>query len=237
MNKAKRILLLLCLLLPIAASSMKIVTDEIDEFMGTRTIITSWERADKGYIHIRFRLQNGVQWLDYKYLTHSPVVVGEGALLMFKSTSDSIASFKSASVYSSDFSRSVPGLPNSSYWELMATYTGDISWFANNVVKLIRLYERETYTDKKISEDGGKRICKLYNLFANALGSEPGKAAAYNNYTITYLESKNSGRSWDIVREEFVRDLTPDELTAKMNEWKLKSSGNHLFNCKAKKEK
>ena len=233
MNKAKRILLLLCLLLPIAASSMKIETDEIDEFTGKRTLITSYEPICKGNIKIRFRLQNGHERLDYIFRDYSTMVVGEGDFLLFKSMTDSIAYFRAVRMYSSRLNLSEYSSGNT----LEASYSGDLSWFADNVIKLIRLYETEVYYDRKVSEEDGRKICKLYNLFANALGSEPGKAAAYNNYTITYLESKNSGRSWDIVREEFVRDLTPDELTAKMNEWKLKSSGNHLFNCKAKKEK
>lgn len=57
------------------------------------------------------------------------------------------------------------------------------------------------------------------------------------NYTITYLESKDGGHEWDFLKEEYIKDVTADELTAKMNEWKAKSSGSHLYDCKAKKEK
>ena len=69
-------------------SAMKIETDEVDEFTGKRTLITSWESICKSDIHIRFRMQNGVQRLDFKMVTRDGTVVGEGDKLLFKSTKD-----------------------------------------------------------------------------------------------------------------------------------------------------
>ena len=94
MARLKHLLLLMCLIMSvISASAMKIVTDEIDEFTGKRTVITSWESLSSNKMHIRFRLQGGREILDFKYSPDQSVVIGEDDNLCFKSTTDSIAIF------------------------------------------------------------------------------------------------------------------------------------------------
>lgn len=235
--KIKRTLLMLLCVLPLMASAMKIETDEIDEFSGNRTLITSWEGICKNDIHIRFRLQNGLLRLDFKMFYNGSIVIGKGDKLMFKSTNDNIGAFESTDIYSGTRGGGATGINGSGAWGIYATYSGDISYFSDNITRLIRVYTTDGYIDKKVSESDGIKLEKLYSLFASAQGQEPGKGASYANYIITYLKSTNGGKSWDKVEEKYVKDVSPEEIEDTINKWKSQSSGKKLFECKVKKEK
>ncbi len=165
----KKLILLLAILLPVIANAMKISKDEVDEFTGRRTVITSWESFNHKNIHIRFRLQNGNQFLDFKYINGEPIVIVEDASLMFKSTSDAITDFKSIATYSGGIGDGATGLLSSGVWGISASYQGDISWFLANTTILIRLYQTEGYEDKKFSEKEGKKLTDLANLFLTTI--------------------------------------------------------------------
>lgn len=229
----KRILLALFLCIPFVASSMKIAKDEIDEFTGNRTLITSWEKICNEKISIRFRLQNNYKILDFFIYSSNPIVVGEGDQLLFKSITDNIEEFKSIDISSSKSNSSYVGRD----WSLSASYLGDLSFFADNITRLIRIYETDGYIDNKIKEGDGKKIQKLYDLFSVALGGQPGAAASYTNYTITFLKSTDGGKSWEVDREEYKKDLSKDELSEIVSEWKAQSKDRKLFDCRIKKDK
>ena len=229
----KRILLALFLCIPFVASSMKIAKDEIDEFTGNRTHITSWEKICNEKISIRFRLQNNYKILDFFIYSSNPIVVGEGDQLLFKSITDNIEEFKSIDISSSKSNSSYVGRD----WSLSASYLGDLSFFADNITRLIRIYETDGYIDNKIKEGDGKKIQKLYDLFSVALGGQPGAAASYANYTITFLKSTDGGKSWEVDREEYKKDLSKDELSEIVSEWKAQSKDRKLFDCRIKKDK
>lgn len=229
----KRILLALFLCIPFVASSMKIAKDEIDEFTGNRTLITSWEKICNEKIGIRFRLQNNYKILDFFIYSSNPIVVGEGDQLLFKSITDNIEEFKSIDISSSKSNSSYVGRD----WSLSASYLGDLSFFADNITRLIRIYETDGYIDNKIKEGDGKKIQKLYDLFSVALGGQPGAAASYANYTITFLKSTDGGKSWEVDREEYKKDLSKDELSEIVSEWKAQSKDRKLFDCRIKKDK
>ena len=229
----KRILLALFLCIPFVASSMKIAKDEIDEFTGNRTLITSWEKICNEKISIRFRLQNNYKILDFFIYSSNPIVVGEGDQLLFKSITDNIEEFKSIDISSSKSNSSYVGRD----WSLSASYLGDLSFFADNITRLIRIYETDGYIDNKIKEGDGKKIQKLYDLFSVALGGQPGAAASYANYTITFLKSTDGGKSWEVDREEYKKDLSKDELSEIVSEWKAQSKDRKLFDCRIEKDK
>lgn len=229
----KRILLALFLCIPFVASSMKIAKDEIDEFTGNRTLITSWEKICNEKISIRFRLQNNYKILDFFIYSSNPIVVGEGDQLLFKSITDNIEEFKSIDISSSKYNSSYVGRD----WSLSASYLGDLSFFADNITRLIRIYETDGYIDNKIKEGDGKKIQKLYDLFSVAMGGQPGAAASYANYTITFLKSTDGGKSWEVDREEYKKDLSKDELSEIVSEWKAQSKDRKLFDCRIKKDK
>lgn len=229
----KRILLALCLCIPFVASSMKIAKDEIDEFTGNRTLITSWEKICNEKISIRFRLQNNFKILDFIICTHDPLVVGEGRHLFFKSTTDNIGEFTSTDIYSSHSGSGYIGRD----WSLRASYQGDLSYFADNITRLIRIYETDSYIDNKIKESDGKKIQKLYDLFSTALGGQPGVASSYANYVITFMKSTDGGKSWEVDKEEYKKDLSKEELSEIVSEWKSQSKDRRLFDCRIKKEK
>lgn len=237
MEHIKRTLLMLCLIFPIVASAMKIEKDEIDEFSGKRTLITSWESLCGKTIHIRFRLQNGNQLLDFKFMEDGALVIGEGDKLMFKSTTDNIGEFSPISIYHGTTGGGAINLVGSSAWGISASYSGDLSYFSDNTIRLLRLNTTSKYYDRKIGESEGKKLQKLFSLFSSAMGGEVGKGATFANYTISYFKSKNGGRSWETVDEKYIKDASPDEIQSIMEEWKSQSSGNKLFDCKAKKEK
>lgn len=233
----KRILLALCLCIPFVASSMKIAKDEIDEFTGNRTLITSWEGLCANNIHVRFRLQNGLKILDFKLVENDAIVIGEGDKLMFKSTVDNIGEFSSIGIYRGEKGGGAVGINGSGNWGIMATYQGDLAYFADNIVRLARVFTTDRYIDKKIGEGDGKKIQKLYALFLTALGGQPGVASSYANYVITFMKSTDGGKSWEVDREEYKKDLSKDELSEIVNEWKSQSKGRKLFDCRIKKEK
>lgn len=233
----KRILLALCLCIPFVASSMKIAKDEIDEFTGNRTLITSWEGLCANNIHVRFRLQNGLKILDFKLVENDAIVIGEGDKLMFKSTVDNIGEFSSIGIYRGEKGGGAVGINGSGNWGIMATYQGDLAYFADNIVRLARVYTTDRYIDKKIGEGDGKKIQKLYALFLTALGGQPGVASSYANYVITFMKSTDGGKSWEVDREEYKKDLSKEELSEIVNEWKSQSKGRKLFDCRIKKEK
>lgn len=229
----KRILLALFLCIPFVASSMKIAKDEIDEFTGNRTLITSWEKICNEKISIRFRLQNNYKILDFFIYSSNPIVVGEGDQLLFKSITDNIEEFKSIDISSSKSNSSYVGRD----WSLSASYLGDLSFFADNITRLIRIYETDGYIDNKIKEGDGKKIQKLYDLFSVALGGQPGAAASYANYVITFMKSTDGGKSWEVDREEYKKDLSKEELSEIVSEWKAQSKDRKLFDCRIKKDK
>ena len=229
MKKVKIIFLLIALLVPVMASAMKIDTDEVDEFTGKRTLITSWESICNRKIHIRFRLQNGNYLLDYKMYYDGALVIGNRDKLMFKSTTDNIGTFESISMYSGTRGGGSVGLLGSSTWTIRATYEGELSYFGNNVTRLIRIYSTDGYIDNKVSEDDGKKLEKLYSMFMAAQDKEVGKGAVYANYTIIFLKSNNGGKDWERVDEKYFKSKSPEEIQSIMDNWKTKSSGKKLF--------
>lgn len=230
----KKLLLLLALLLPVMASAMKIEKDEMDEFTGKRTVITSWEKVCTEKLQFRFRLQNDVQWMDVRICNSEVFSVPEGAKLMLKSTAGNIGEFSSIAFVLSE--------PNgkqmfSDYRQIaFVTYTGDLSYFKNNVTTLARVNFQSTYIDRKISEGDGKKLQKLYDLFNTTITGEQG-TVAYANYTIKFMKRKLPNGSWDLVKEEYKKDLSSDEVNAIMNEWKAQTTDKVEFGCQLKKEK
>lgn len=157
------------MIMPIIASAMKISKNEVDEFTGKRTVITSWESFKNKSIYMRFRLENGNQFLDFKYTNGQPIIIGKDASLMFKSASDAITDFKSIATFSGGIGDGAINLIGSKAWGIFANYQGDISWFSTNTTILIRIYQTEGYEDKKFSEKEGKKLTDLANLFLTTI--------------------------------------------------------------------
>lgn len=165
----KKLFLLLAILLPVVANAMKIKTNEVDEFTGKRTIITSWESFKNKSIYIRFRLENGEQYLDFKYTKGDPIVIPQDASLMFKSIADEIADFKSIAVFPGGVGDGAINLIGCKAWGVFAKYQGDISWFQTNTAILLRIYETDVYENKKLSEKEGEKLTALANLFLTTI--------------------------------------------------------------------
>lgn len=236
MKEIKALLLLLSLFIPIVADAMKIETDEIDEFTEQRTLITSWESLCNKKVHVRFRMQNGHQLLDFKMFYDGAVVIGEDEKLMFKSTDDVIGKFTSISIYHGSRGGGATGLMGSGAWGISATYSGELSYFSENIVRLVRVYFTDAYTDLKISDADGKKLVNLYNLFDGAMQKQPGKSAVFANYTITFLKSGNKGKAWDVVEERYIKDASAEDITTIISEWKSQSNERYIYECKIKKE-
>lgn len=167
--KARIVLFLLGLILPFWADAMKIVTDEIDAFSGERTVITSWESFDKTQIHLRFRLQNGKQFLDLKFRNGDAIVIGENAELLFKSEDGDISKFNSIALFSGAVGAGSVGLNGSGVFGISATYKGSLEWFVDHAANLMRIYATDTYYDRKISQKEAKKLTDLYSLFSDKL--------------------------------------------------------------------
>lgn len=232
-----RVIIFLAMFMPMLANAMSIKVDEIDEFSGLRTVITSWEHIDKGHtIHMRFRLQNDIQFLDFKLIKDDAIVIGEDEKLLFKSTTDSIASFHSVRMYSGGIGNGAVGLSGSKSWGISATYLGDLSWFANNITRLIRIYATDGYYDQKIDDAGGKKLVNLYNLFNQTISGEPG-SVAFSNYNLIYAKRHLPKGSWEVVKEDFVENLSAEELESIKQDWEKQSTEKVIFKLQAKKEK
>lgn len=232
----KRVIYLIALLMPMVINAMKIQTDETDEFTGKRTVITSWESLCKGYTHIRFRLQNDVQWLDFKFINDNSIVIGKDDKLLFKSTDDNITTFLSASLYSGGRGDGAVGLSGSQAWGISASYEGDLSWFATNSARLFRLYTTNVYYDRKLSEGDGKKLTKLYELFSQTISGEKG-ISTFSNYKLKFVKRKVSSQEWDIEKEEYLQDQSASEIKDIIDEWKSKSSDKYIYDVQVKKEK
>lgn len=234
--KHLRLMFVMFCIIPMLASAMKIETDEIDEFTGNRTVITSWESICDKSIHIRLRMQNGIQFLDFKMFYDGAIVIAKEDKLMIKSTTDTIATFVSNGMYSGTIGGGSTGLMGSGRWGITAAYRGDLSFFANNNARLMRINSTDGYIDKKISEGDGKKLQKLYELLNMTISGEKG-VSAFFNCRIVFLKSKNGGRDWDEVKTEYHKDLTKDELQAISEAWKSQSSGKVMYECQVKKER
>lgn len=226
----KKLLLALLILLPMVASAMKIEKDEIDEFTGNRTIITSWENSNTNRLRFRFRLQNGHEVLDVIYYGSNVMVAGKDELLLFKSTEDHKAAFKCSTITSSSL-RQFNG-----YCTFEATYNGDISWFGIQIPRLVRIYYSDAYVDIKLSETEGKKLSMLYDLYKSTKEGEVG-VQKYANYKLQYLKKRTKENSWDLVKEEYRECLSEQELLDIMNEWRAKSDDKTQYEVKPKKTK
>ena len=230
----KRIILLF-LLIPSLLSAAKIECDEIDEFTGKRTMYTSWEGCYKNYIHFRFRLQNGIQWLDFKFIPDKAIVIGSDDNLLLKSTSGEIATFKPIDIFSGGVGDGAVGLNGSGMFGISATYRGDLSFFKDNITRLIRINSVGGYFDREISEKEGKKIIKLYNLFTAALNGDQGSIQFFN-FTIKYLKKSVNSSNWDIVNEEYKKDVTREEIQQIITDWESKSDDSYEYKCQIKKD-
>lgn len=235
MKNFRQLLLVICLL-PLLANAMKIETDEVDEFTGNRTVITSWEGICGKYVHIRFRMQNGIQVLDFKLFYDNAIVIADDCKLMFKSTTDEIGTFLPIGIYSGTKGGGAVGISGSGSWGISAKYKGDLSYFANNTAKLMRIYATDFYLDKKLSESDGKKLQRLYELFSKTISGEQG-TSAFMDCSVSFLKSVNGGYNWEEVKNEYYEAITKEELQTIMNAWKAQSSGSTIYECRVKKEK
>ena len=234
--KHLRLLFLMLCIIPMLASAMKIEKDEIDEFTGKRTVITSWESICNKNISIRFRMQNGINILDFKMFYNGAIVISNNDELLFKSTTDSIVSFMPNGTYSGTIGGGATGLMGSGAWGITAAYEGNFSFFSDNTIRLMRIYSSDGYIDKKLSDSDGKKLQRLYELFSMTISGEQG-TSAFMNYKVVFLKSKNGGKKWEEIKTEYYEDFTKDELQTIVDAWKAQSSGEMIYECQVKKDK
>lgn len=235
MKNIKLLSLMLCILFPLLASAMKIEKDEIDEFTGLRTVITSWEPVCGNSVCFRFRLQNGYKFLDVRLYEYDPMVIHEDDKLLIKSISGEIAQFKSVSIYTSERQMAAIGFLGTECWGVTASYLGDLDYFATNEPRLIRVYTTSSYYDEELNDKDRIKIHKLFEMFTNTLNGTPG-VTEYVSCSVTFLKSKDNGRTWDEVRVQHFEDITKDELNTVINDWRNQSSGRTKYDCKIEKE-
>lgn len=232
----KTILLLAALAISFASNAMKIVQDEIDEFTGNRILTTSWESVDKGNIHIRFRLQNNMEFLDFKLIYNKAIVIGDGDQLMFKSTADSIVSFRAIKTAFGSKGAGAVGLAGSGAWGVSATYSGDLSWFGHNSARLLRVYETDVYIDKEISNNDGKNLMQLYELFSSSLKGESAQTL-FSSFELKFAKKSTKDKNWEIIKEEHKKNLSPDELSEIVERWEKQSTSSTEYKVFVKKSK
>lgn len=231
----RKLLLIIIMFISISANAMEIKTDEIDEFTGLRTIITSWENVDKNQLFFRFRQQAGKTWLEMKFSPDDAIVIGQDDKLMLKSTGDSIASFSSARIYSGGRGEGAVGLNGSNRWGIKASYHAeDAEYFKNNITRLVRVYATDGYYDRKITPENGMKLCKLYALFKDAINSPKGNYSL-NDYSIQFCKKAKFARDWDVMKEKIAEHISKDELTKIISEWESQSSETYEYKCKVKR--
>lgn len=228
----KSILLLAALAISVASSAMKIKTDEIDEFTGMRTVITSDQSICEHYGHIGFRQQNNREFLDFDFLFRSVHAVDEGAKLMFKGTDDSIVIFESTKYSITHTSAGYKGFNETLY----CTYVGDIEWFGSHIPRLMRIYTTSGYVDKEISEGDGRKLRRLYEMFANTINGEPG-TTLYHSYELKFLKKSAKAKDWEVVKEDYVKDICKEELEDIIDEWEIQKNDKTEYKVLVKKSK
>jgi hypothetical protein len=216
-------------------NAMKIETDQIDEFTGQRTVITSWEKINYDQNHIRFRLQNGILFLDWKMLYNGAVVISEGDKIMFKATDGDISSCESTTTEFGAKGAGATGVGGSLAWGIFAHYTGHLEWFANHTTKLIRIYTSEGYVDREVKEKEGRKISALYNLFSSTIDGKPN--TDLQSYEVSFLKKRVKAKEWDLVKDETIEYISKDELNKIMQDWKSQTSETMQYDCKIKKLK
>lgn len=225
--------------MPLLASAMKIESDKIDEFTGHRHVTTSWETIwkdyTKGYGQVRFRSVNGVTCLDLRFHYNGAIVIGEGDLLMFKSTTGSILELHSMSTFSGDKGLGPGGIMGANAWGIKATYLGDMSWFSDNASILCRIYTTDGYFDHKIPENNGRKICKLYRLLTSHIDGNID--TTLQSYELTFCSRGIKSKEWDIDKEETIEYVDKNELQTIINEWKAQSNEHKVYDVKVKKLK
>ena len=227
---------LLLLLTAFSMNAVKITKNELDEFTGQRTVITSWEGICKNYVHVRFRQQNNYQFLDFKFHSENAIVIPDQGKLMFKSTTDSISTFYSVSTYMGSKGGGSTGLIGSGVWGISATYTGPLDWFSDNLTKLIRIYATDVYYDRKVSDVDAKKLVQLYDLFSSTINNTPLKNE-YADYTITFVKGNAKTNKWDKVKEDFYPNLNKEALKSIIDEWEAQTTDKVTYKVKIKKEK
>ena len=155
-----------------AVSAAKIEKDEIDEFTGLRTVITSWQSFDKKEMNIRFRLQNGKLFMDYKFISGQVYVIPDDSSILFKCISGDILTLRSVGM-----SQGGPGVGSvnilgAAAWGVSTTYTGDLTWFCSFIPSLVRINTTDGYIDRKISDKEGQKIYDLAMLFFDTIGPQ-----------------------------------------------------------------
>lgn len=226
----RKIAILIAFALPLLVNAMKITKDEIDEFSGNRIIETSWETLASRDIRIRFRLADNKQFLDFKYYTEGLVIIDEGDELKFKSQSDSIISLHATQRFRSGIGQGATGNFGADFWGIHASYTGDMEWFADNVTRLIRIYSTKGYFDKKISESDGRKLVKLYNLFSKVVNGRQG-SVSFASYNILFLTHGVKSSDWTLVKKEYKKDITKEELDAIVKKWESGSDETRTNRC------
>jgi hypothetical protein len=230
----KKLLLALFVLLPIVSSAMRIEKDEIDEFTGMRTIITSWEALSDDEIHFRFRYQGNVDMLDMKFRSGTAIVITEDDLLLLKSTTNEINKFIPTRTFHGGVGDGAIDIWGSGLWGIFATYIGDVNWFADNQVRLIRIQSAEGYYDRKVSEVEAKKVSMLYDIYKGTKEDEVG-VQKYADYKLKYLKKRTKEKSWDVVKEEYRECISEKELLGIMQEWRSQSDDNTQYEIMPKK--
>ncbi len=231
----RKLILLAMLLTSLSSVAMKIEKDEIDEFTGNRIVYTSWESILGGKSHIRFRLQEDKQSFDFKLIYDNAIVIGRDDNLMFKSTSGEIGKFESVSTYSGGIGEGAVGLAGSQAHGIRATYRGPLSWFDDNIAVLMRLYTTDGYIDNKLSENDGRKLSKLYQLFSSTIDGNP--STTMLTYNLKFVKKRVKGSGWEVVKEETKELITKEELQKIVDEWKSQTSDTMLYDVQIKKEK
>ncbi len=213
---------LLAALIGLSASAFKIEKDEIDEFTGKRTLITSWEHFKSRRINMRFRLQNGVQWLDFKLMDDYVYNISKDDELQFKTVDNTIFTLYAA------------GNARSGNWGISASYHGDLESFRIQLVRLIRLhYNTYTYSDYEFNDKEAKKLQELYIFFDVAINGDEAKPA----FEIIYQSKQKNSTKWDNVDTEYRETLTDDEISAIRSEWESKTNADIEYRVQIKRKK
>lgn len=236
----KKLLLIITLLLPLVANAFKIETDEIDEFTGKRTVITSWEGMCRNEIHIRFRQQSGNKLFDFKFMNGSVIVIGANDELMIKSTNDSIVKFTPTGIFSGGRGDGAVGINGSGVWGINAHYKGNLEWFLYNTPRLLRFYTTRNYIEREISPKDAIKFKELANLFFTTLKGEvytPTQHKQQESFSLQYLKKKKSNKKWEVVKEEYLTDVKPEDVAKIKADWKSKTDDTYDYDVKIKRDR
>lgn len=165
----KLLLLLVTLSLSICSFAQKIEKDEIDEFLGTRKMQTTWVRWFASFsneVSLRFRSVDDKIYLEIA--TFDNLFIDKGNSLYLLLDNKDVIELNSMGYYTPQKGGGTTrGRLASAGYGIHALYEGNMEKLKYHIPKKIRVYTSSEYAEYKVKD--GQKIRESFNLINNKI--------------------------------------------------------------------